>query len=40
MGEGAYMTQYGWLFITFSWFGIIGLSVFCFYKIFSKKEVK
>jgi glycerol uptake facilitator-like aquaporin len=30
----------GWLFITLSWGFILGLSVFCFLKVFSKKELK
>lgn len=30
----------GWLFLILSWGSIIGLAVFCFYKVFSKKEVK
>jgi hypothetical protein len=30
----------GWLFFIFSWFFIIGLTIFCFYKVFSKKELK
>jgi hypothetical protein len=34
------VNQYGWLFLALSWGGIIGLVVFCFAKIFSKKELK
>jgi len=30
----------GWLFIIFSWGIILGLTVFCFKKVFSKKELK
>lgn len=31
------MNFFGWFFLGISWLGIIGLAVFCFYKIFSKK---
>lgn len=30
----------GWIFMALSWGFIIGLAVFCFYKIFSKKKVE
>lgn len=40
MGEGARMNPGGWIFLGLSWAGIIGLTVFCFIKIFSKKVVK
>jgi len=30
----------GWIFIIFSWGLIIGMFVFCFVKVFSKKEIK
>jgi len=30
----------GWLFIILFWSGIILLNVFCFRKVFSKKEIK
>jgi len=33
------MTIYGWVFITVSWFLILGLAAFCFYRIFRKKEI-
>jgi len=31
------MNIFGWIFIVFSWGFIIGLTVFCFIKVFSKK---
>jgi glycerol uptake facilitator-like aquaporin len=34
------MTLAGWVFLGLSWGFIIVLSVFCFYKVFSKKELK
>jgi len=30
----------GWVFIIFSWGIILGLTAFCFKKVFSKKELK
>ncbi len=33
------MTALGWLFIAISWILILGLTVFCFKKIFEKKKV-
>jgi len=30
----------GWVFLIFSWGIILGLTVFCFKKVFSKKELK
>jgi len=30
----------GWLFLIISWGVILGLTAFCFLKVFSKKEVK
>jgi hypothetical protein len=29
----------GWLFLIFSWGFIIGLTVFCFYRVFAKRKV-
>lgn len=34
------MKPAGWLFLCVSWLFIISLTAFCFYKIFSKKELK
>jgi hypothetical protein len=34
------MNAGGWIFILFSWMFIIGLSVYCFYRVFAKKELK
>ncbi len=33
------MTLLGWLFISVSWALILGLVIFCFRKIFGKKEL-
>lgn len=33
------MTLLGWVFMACSWFFILALSSFCFYKIFSKKKL-
>jgi len=33
------MNSFGWLFLVFSWGLIIGLVVFCFIRIFSKKKI-
>lgn len=33
------MKLFGWIFMSFSWVLIIGLVVFCFRKIFAKKEL-
>jgi hypothetical protein len=30
----------GWIFLLISWGIILGLTVFCFVKVFSKKELK
>jgi hypothetical protein len=30
----------GWILLTISWSAILSLGAFCFWKIFSKKEVK
>jgi len=30
----------GWLFLVLSWAVILGLTIFCFIKVFSKKEIK
>lgn len=30
----------GWIFIFISWGLIIGLAIFCFVKVFSKKELR
>ena len=32
------MTFYGWLFMGVSWILIIGLTVFCFYRVLVEKE--
>lgn len=32
------MNLYGWLFIVISWGFIIGLTAFCFVRVFSKKK--
>lgn len=32
------MNAYGWIFIVSSWSVIIGLTIFCFYKVFTEKE--
>jgi len=34
------MKESGWLFLILSWGVILGLTVFCFAKVFSKKDVK
>jgi hypothetical protein len=34
------MNAGGWIFLVLSWGLIIGLSVICFIKVFSKKELK
>ncbi len=34
------MRLYGWIFLIVSWAGIISLAIFCFWKVFSKKEIK
>jgi hypothetical protein len=33
------MTIGGWIFLGLSWIFIIALVAFCFYKVFSKKEM-
>ena len=33
------MTLLGWVFLVLSWTAIIGLVIFCFIRIFSKKEM-
>jgi len=33
------MTIMGWMFLSVSWILILILAVFCFYKIFKKKEL-
>jgi len=38
-GEDA-MNPGGWIFLIISWGIILGLSAFCFIKVFSKKEIK
>ena len=38
-GELRKMKLSGWLFLLVSWGFIIGLTIFCFYKIFTKKKV-
>ena len=30
----------GWIFLIISWGIILGLTIFCFVKVFSKKELK
>jgi len=32
------MNLFGWIFLTVSWAGILGLTAFCFYKVFTEKE--
>lgn len=32
------MTLYGWIFMTVSWLLIIGMAVFCFYRVLIEKE--
>ncbi len=34
------MNSSGWLFLIISWGIIIGLVIFCFAKVFAKKELK
>jgi hypothetical protein len=34
------MTTNGWIFLSVSWSIILGLVIFCFLKVFSKKEIK
>jgi len=34
------MNLAGWVFIIFSWILILGLTAFCFFKVFAKKEMK
>jgi hypothetical protein len=34
------MNVYGAIFLALSWAGILGLVIFCFMKIFSKKELQ
>ncbi len=34
------MTLAGWIFFGLSWAAILGLGVFCFTKIFFKKEIR
>jgi len=34
------MKTAGWIFFVLSWCCILGLALFCFSKIFSKKEMK
>jgi len=34
------MTIAGWVFFALSWTAILGLAVFCFSKIFSKKVIR
>jgi len=34
------MRMNGWMFLIISWGLILGLTAFCFIKVFSKKEVK
>lgn len=34
------MTLEGWVFLIISWGIILGLTIFCFVKVFSKKELK
>ena len=34
------MTIQGWIFFSFSWAAILGLAVFCFTRIFSKKVIR
>ena len=33
------MTPLGWIFMVLSWATIIGLTFFCFLRIFSKKKI-
>lgn len=33
------MSVSAWVFLVLSWISIIGLAVFCFAKVFSKKEM-
>jgi len=30
----------GWIFLIISWGALLGLTIFCFVKVFSKKELK
>jgi hypothetical protein len=32
------MNQGGWIFITISWLIILGLNIFCFYRVFVEPE--
>ncbi len=34
------MTIGGWIFLSISWGIILSLAIFCFIKVFSKKEIK
>jgi hypothetical protein len=34
------MTIGGWILVIFSWGMILGISIFCFIKVFAKKELK
>lgn len=34
------MTTLGWIFLTVSWTLILGLAVFCFIRIFKKKDIE
>jgi hypothetical protein len=34
------MNIYGWVFIIVSWALIIGLAIFCFVKVFSRRQIK
>jgi len=34
------MSITGWIFLIFSWGMILGLTIFCFIKVFLKKELK
>lgn len=37
--EGKVVRLSGWAFLILSWSAIVVLTVFCFYKIFTKKKV-
>ena len=37
--EGGIMRASGWAFLVISWVSITALTVFCFYKILTKKKV-
>jgi hypothetical protein len=34
------MNTAGWVFMIFSWAALLAMSIFCFIKVFSKRELK